>query len=241
MPDVTTPSAAHWDAFVAAQPNAHILQSAGWLTLKSAFGWSGAHVALTAGDRILAGAQVLFKPLPFRLGTAAYLGMGPYCSDPALEPALWQAIDALAKQHGAALLKWEPGLVPEDAEPDYAALRFRPSPQTVQPPRTILIDLADGEDAILARMNQGTRRKIRQSQKAGLRVWEASRDDVTLFTGMMQTTGARNAFGVHAAEYYALAYDLFVPGSAALFLAAHEGDPLAGVMAFAAGKTAWYL
>ncbi len=241
MHNVMTPSADAWEAFAAAQPNAHSLQSAPWLALKQAFGWRGERVALAEGDRLLAGAQVLFKPLPLKLGTMAYLGMGPYCPDPALAPALWRAIDNVAKQHGSAFLKWEPGILPAGQRSDYAALGFRPSPQTIQPPRTILIDISSDDDAILSRMNQGTRRKIRQSQKVGIRTWEASREDVALFTGMMQTTGARNTFGVHSPAYYETAYDLFVPDSAALILAEHEDDPLAGVMAFAAGQTAWYL
>src|SRR5688572_7230946 len=59
---------------------------------------------------------------------------------------------------------------------------------------------------------------------------------------MMQTTGSRNEFGVHEPAYYEKAYDLFVPnGDAALILAEHEGDALAGIMVFAKGKTAWYL
>ena len=90
-------------------------------------------------------------------------------------------------------------------------------------------------------MNQGTRRKIRQSQKNDIRYYEGTRADVAKFTAMMQTTGSRNEFGVHEPGYYQLAYDLFVPHDAALILAEHEGDPLAGIMVFAAGKTAWYL
>ena len=241
MTDVISPSAAEWDAFAAAQPGAHVLQSSAWLTLKSAFGWSGARVAIADGGALVAGAQLLFKPLPLRLGTMAYLGMGPYGAAGQQEAALWRAVDDLARQHSAAFLKWEPGIVPAGQRPNYAALGFRPSPQTIQPPRTILIDITGDDEALLARMNQGTRRKIRQSLKAGVRYWEAGRDEVALFTGMMATTGARNAFGVHSPAYYTQAYDLFVPGSAALILAEHEGDPLAGVMVFAAGNTAWYL
>jgi lipid II:glycine glycyltransferase (peptidoglycan interpeptide bridge formation enzyme) len=158
----------------------------------------------------------------------------------------WTAIDRCARQHHAAFLKWEPGILEPNkglkplATP--SALGFRASPQTIQPPRTILIDISGDEETILARMNQGTRRKIRQSQKNGIRYWEASRAEVSLFNAMIQTTGARNAFGVHAPQYYELAYDLFVPkGHAALILAEHEGDALAGIMVFAVGKTAWYL
>jgi lipid II:glycine glycyltransferase (peptidoglycan interpeptide bridge formation enzyme) len=259
-----------WDDFVKSQPRAHVLQQSAWGDLKSAYGWSVERVALmdNVQTQLVCGAQLLFRPLPFRLGTMAYLGMGPIFRDPFpekgaplnyMEGALWYHIDVAAKKHGAAFLKWEPGIYRDDeSKPDFKRLGFQESPQTVQPPNTVLIDINGDEETILARMNQGTRRKIRQSQKNGIRYYEGTRADVAKFNAMMQTTGSRNAFGVHEPGYYELAYDLFVSktssplpegeGSgvrvqpdATLILAEHEGDHLAGIMVFAAGKTAWYL
>jgi len=77
--------------------------------------------------------------------------------------------------------------------------------------------------------------------KNDIRFYEASREDVKKFTDIMQVTGSRNEFGVHEPAYYDLAHNLFVPQHAALILAEHEGDPLAGVFVFAVGKWAWYL
>ena len=232
-----------WDRFVAAHPRAHVLQQSAWGDLKAAFGWSVDLAAISDGKGMVGGAQMLFRPLPFRLGTMAYLPMGPLLSNPDYAAGLWHVIHRCAREHGAAFLKWEPGIYTEgEAPPDFKALGFRPSPQTVQPPRTILIDISADEETILARMNQGTRRKIRQSAKNGIRYYEAkTAADVDTFTAMMNTTGERNAFGVHSAAYYRKAFDLFVPRDAALILAEHEGDSLAGIMVFAAGKTAWYL
>jgi peptidoglycan pentaglycine glycine transferase (the first glycine) len=244
----TNPTADQWDAFVKAQPRAHFLQLSAWGDLKNAYGWESHRVILTDHGRIFAGAQLLFRRLPFRLGSMAYLPMGAYISpettgEKSTPAYLWSFIDGYARDHGASFLKWEPGIyLPDETPPDLAALGFRESPQTVQPPRTVLIDIGDDEESILARMNQGTRRKIRQSQKSDVRYYEGSRADVAKFTAMMQTTGARNEFGVHAPGYYELAYDLFVAsGNAALILAEHEGDNLAGIMVFALGQTAWYV
>jgi lipid II:glycine glycyltransferase (peptidoglycan interpeptide bridge formation enzyme) len=248
MLQIMTPNPADWDAFVAAQPRAHILQTAAWGRLKSAYGWSSEIAAVADGSQIVAGALLLFRRLPLRLGTMAYLPMGHYInithrSERGDRATLLQtAIRRACRRHRAAFLKWEPGIYDDaDDAPDFAAAGFRHSPQTIQPPRTILIDIAADDEAILARMNQGTRRKIRQSQKNGIIYKEAERGEVERFTRMMQTTGTRNAFGVHEASYYTLAYDLFVPQHAALIVAEHDGDPLAGVMVFALGKTAWYL
>lgn len=222
-----------------AQPCAHVLQLSQWGDLKSAYGWQVDHVTLTdSSGTIVAGAQLLFRRLPFRLGTMAYLAMGPYVIDDSQWPALWKAVHKTARKHGAAFLKWEPGLC---LSVDPMRWNFQPSPQTIQPPNTIVIDISASDDAIMARMNQGTRRKIRQSLKNDITYYEGSRADVDTFTRMMQTTGSRNEFGVHEPAYYQLAYDVFVPQQAALILAEHDGGPLAGIMVFAAGKTAWYL
>lgn len=245
MAELVTPSPAEWDAFVSRHPRAHVLQQSAWGELKRAYGWSVERVAISEDGRIIAGAQMLFRRLPLRLGALAYLGMGPLTTSAASSAALWPAIHACARRHRAVFIKWEPGIYTNDddaARPDPAMLGFSASAQPVQPPRTVLIDIAADEETILARMNQGTRRKIRQSQKHGVRCWQGSRSDVAAFGQMMQITGARNAFGVHEPGYYALAYDLFVPtGDATLILAEHAGDLLAGVMVFAKGATAWYL
>ncbi|MBN8593291.1 MAG: peptidoglycan bridge formation glycyltransferase FemA/FemB family protein [Anaerolineae bacterium] len=289
-----TPTPADWDRFVRANARAHVLQQTAWGELKSRYGWTSDRVALADDSgQIVSGAQLLFKPLPLKLGTMAYLAMGPLYSSQLVAGGQWSgageeanseqrsaisqepsatnsplptnhqsrttasfspatrlrdqtlatAIDQCAARHHAAFLKWEPGIYEGgEATPDPAAWGFRPSPQTVQPPRTVLIDISGAEEAILGRMNQGTRRKIRQSLKNDIRYWQASREEVPRFTAMMHTTGERNAFGVHEPRYYEQAYDLFVPaGDAALILAEHEDDGLAGIMVFALGTTAWYL
>lgn len=240
-----TPGADEWDTFVRGHRQAHALQLSAWAAHKQHFGWRSVRVALRDGAQIVAGAQVLIRPLPGKLFTLAYIPHGGYVRDPAHWPPLIDAITQAVRPFRAALIKWEPGLYLDGGGPDPAALGFRESAQTVQPPRTSILDLTDSDDAILARMNQGTRRKIRQSQKAGLRCFEASAADVARFCDLMDATGARNHFGVHTRQYYELAYDLFAPRDAALMLAEHEGDLLAGVMVFAVddapAPTAWYL
>ncbi len=240
-----TPSDADWDAFVEAHPDAHILQTAAWGALKSAFGWSAARVALAdAGGRIAAGAQVLYRALPLRLGTIAYAPRGPLVDwdDAPQVRALLATLDAVARRRRAVLLKIEPSLPDAPAAAGrLASLGFRSSPQTVQPPRTVVIDIAPDEEAILAAMKQKTRYNIRLSFRKGVTVREGGVADLPSFNAMMQATGARDGFGVHAPGYYKLAYDLFAPaGRAALLIASYAGEDLAGVMVFALGRTAWY-
>lgn len=244
MTNQLTPANQQWDTFVRSHPRGHVLQLSGWGRLKSAYGWDAQRVALanTDGD-ITAGAQLLFRRLPLGLGTMAYLPMGPLLSDETDAKALWQAVDAAARSGGARFIKWEPGIYLEgETEPNFAALDFHESAQTIQPPRTILIDISGDDDTIMGRMNQGTRRKIRQSYKKGVRFYHAVPEDMDTFNTLMQTTGERNEFGVHEPGYYEMAYNLFVPaGDATVILAEHEGDPLAAIMVYALGDFAWYI
>ncbi|MEO0564825.1 MAG: peptidoglycan bridge formation glycyltransferase FemA/FemB family protein [Chloroflexota bacterium] len=239
--ETTEPSLQQWDDFVREQPRAHILQRANWGELKAAFGWRVVRVGLTYDDHLVAGAQILLRSLPLGVATMGYLPMGPYAPTDEALSALWDLIDQRMRAENAAFLKWEPGIF-EGGSPDLERWGFRESSQTVQPPNTILLDVMEEDDEILSRMSQSTRRKVRLSWRKGVRYYEGTREDVDTFTQMMNTTGNRNDFGVHDPDYYRAAYDLFVPdGSAALILAEHEGDPLAGLMVFAGGRTAWYL
>jgi lipid II:glycine glycyltransferase (peptidoglycan interpeptide bridge formation enzyme) len=236
--ELIQPSAADWDRFVCAQPRAHLLQLSAWGALKSQFEWDAQIVALGSGGAILAGAQVLLKRLPLRLGKMAYVPMGGFVADETLYPLLWNTIRA---ETGAAFIKLEPGRYPRGTAPDLSRMGFRESPQTIQPPRTIVIDIADDNDSILGRMNQGARRKIRKSLKSGINFEQGSRADVSAFSQLMTQTGERNDFGVHSETYFAKIFELLLPTYGTLLLARHEGDLLAAIMVFALGETAWYL
>ncbi|MBN1562865.1 MAG: peptidoglycan bridge formation glycyltransferase FemA/FemB family protein [Anaerolineae bacterium] len=240
---IITPDPARWDSFVNTHPRAHLLQLCAWGELKAAFGWTPQRVAVTnpAGE-LVAGAQILFRRLPLRLGQLAYIPYGPLVdwTDTAQVHAVLNAIDQVARQYGAVFLKIEPGFHLPDV--DFAAFGFKASAQTVQPPRTVTLDIRGDDDTIQARMNQKTRRNIRKSIKYDITIRTGSAADVASFNALLDETGDRAAFGVHVPAYYERAYNLFVPaGRAALLLGSYAGQDLAGVMVFALGEWAWYL
>ena len=247
---VITPSPQAWDAFVAAHASAHILQTPAWGTLKAHFGWQVDRVALAnSRGELLGGAQILYRPLPLRLGTMAYIPKGPLApmdwwtkQAPDAMHMLWQAIHRAARQRNARWLKVEAPFEESASLADaLTQAGFRPGLQNIQPVRTIMLDIADDEEAILRRMKQKTRYNIRLSARKGVTVRQGTRDDLLAFIAMTRITAERDDFGVHAPAYYEQAYDLFAPaGRAALLIASYEGRDLAGVMVFALGRTAWY-
>ncbi len=234
----TNPTPHDWDAFVLNQARVHLLQLSGWGELKSQFGWDAQRIALTQDGDIVAGALVLLKSLPMRLGKMAYIPLGGYATDDKFYPALW---DAIKKETGVAFLKLEAGFFLDTPPIDLSSMGFQESPQTVQPPNTIYIDVTADDDTIMKRMNQGTRRKIRKSLKNDITYYEGTRDDLIDFNAMMQETGDRNEFGVHTESYYEKVYDLFIPQHGVMLMAKHEETPLVGIMVFALGDTAWYI
>ncbi|MEJ5313586.1 MULTISPECIES: peptidoglycan bridge formation glycyltransferase FemA/FemB family protein [Anaerolinea] len=224
-------SSAQWDDFLQAHPQAHLLQTSAWGTLKSAFGWEP--VYFISGN---AGAQVLFRRLPAGL-SVAYIPRGPVGTD---WIPLWKELIPYCRRRRALILKVEPDAWEEEEEiltPQMPG--FVPEGIPVQPRRTIVIDLQGSEDDWLARMKQKTRYNIRLAERKGVLV-QPSRD-VDSFYRMMTMTGARDGFGVHSRAYYQRAYELFHPlGMAELLMATYEGKPLAGLMVFARGERAWY-
>jgi peptidoglycan pentaglycine glycine transferase (the first glycine) len=248
MPQV---SLKEWAAFISRHPEAHLLQTGAWGELKSAFGWTPAHILSQEHE---VGAQVLMRRLPLDL-SLAYIPKGPVGGSaagmdaPGAAPGLgaehqaWltlQAeVDRFCQEQGVVFLKVEPDAWSEMEEQEIPQ-GFRPGPQQIQPPRTLLVDLSGDEDAILGRMKQKTRYNIRLAQKKGVMVHPS--DDLDTFHQLMQVTGQRDAFGVHSMDYYRRAYELFHPlGECELFLAELEGEALGGLMVFARGPRAWYL
>ncbi len=114
---------AEWDAFVAdfrqqslkrltSTVSAHILQASTWAELKCGFGWAATRVVARHEGRPVAGAQILFRPLPLGLGSVAYLPKGPLVdwSDTEQCHYVLALCDEAARARHALFLQIEPDL-----------------------------------------------------------------------------------------------------------------------------------
>jgi len=234
-----------WDRFVAGYPDAHILQTSTWGTFKSQFGWTDERIGLVRGSDLIAGAQVLYRRLPASLGHLAYIPKGPLVdwADAAEVGALLTALDRAARARGAIALTIEPDLPDEQLHRErLRALGFHPAPfSSVQPRRTIIVDISPDEEAIMAGMKSKTRYNVRLAARKGVTVQEATEADLPTFDALMTATAERDRFGVHTPAYYEAAYRLFAPREQArLLLAEVAGEAVAAVMVFALPPRAWY-
>jgi lipid II:glycine glycyltransferase (peptidoglycan interpeptide bridge formation enzyme) len=224
-------SASAWASFLARHPQAHLLQSESWGNFKGEFGWDPVRIG---NDRV--GVQLLFRRIPLGF-SIAYIPRGPVGGT--LDELLPE-IDSLCKVRRAIFLKLEPDgwESVELAQP--APTGFMLSDVSIQPARTITIDLDEDEDQILARMKQKTRYNVRLAGRKGVEIRLS--DDVQAFHELMVETGGRDGFGIHSQDYYARALDLFGARDQCALLAAFLDDELlAAVMVFAVGNRAWYI
>jgi lipid II:glycine glycyltransferase (peptidoglycan interpeptide bridge formation enzyme) len=240
---------AEWDSFVSDHARGSVLQMTNWARLKNRFGWSSQRVWLRREGALSAGAQILFRSAAFGLLKIGYIPHGPLVdwADDEQVRILFNQIDLAAYRHRAGILKVEPMLWQDElGEGASESVRRRIGREalagdTIQPPKTIELDLRPPCEQIMAQMKSKTRYNIRLAARRGVTVRQGNLDDIEAFNRLMRDTGVRDGFGVHAPEYYRAAFELFQPHSASLHIAEFEGQPLSAVMVFINGTRAAYL
>ena len=208
------PDAAAWDALVSCDPRGHLLQTWAWGELKAAYGWRPLRLAVERDGALVAGAQVLFRALgPLSI---AYIPTGP-ALDPAdseAAHALLRAVHAASRRRRALYLKVEPEWPDARRGHPGSPGATWPQPETVQPRRTIAVNLEGDEEGLLARMKSKWRYNIRLAAQG----WRSARWRATTSPragGLLPPDGRhreRDGFGIHTEDYYRRALDLCPSG-----------------------------
>lgn len=254
---------ASWHAAIGEFPQSHVLQTWDWGEFKrQTTGWHPERLLFMQHGTPIAAASILTRRVgPFAL---MYVPKGPLfqsLDSHVTEPVL-NALQRRARR--AIWLKIDPDVVlatglPPDAEPDEdhphtpdpEGQAFRTqlqrrgwcfSADQVQFRNTLMLDLAQDEDALLAAMSQSTRRKIRQADKRGVQV-RATTDhaDLRALYAIYAETGDRQDFTIRPWEYYHDLWTAFLQaGLAHVLVAAYNGRILSGAVLFHFGQRAWY-
>jgi peptidoglycan pentaglycine glycine transferase (the first glycine) len=249
---------AAWHDILHSLPVAHPLQSWVWGEFKSRWGWSMAPLALPGeGGGYLAAALVLQRRLPRLPFSFLYTPKGPLFDygDAALREHVLDALQALARHEGAAFIKIDPdvahsrGVEEEQTDPEgkawvrsLQARGWRFSGDQVQFRNTVLLDLTQDEDALLAAMKSKTRYNIRLAERKEVVVRSVGPEAFDTIAAMYATTAERNEFGIRPPAYYLDAWQsLYQAGMAQPFLATYEDKPLAAVIAVKYGDIALYM
>ena len=242
----------------ALEHNPEFLQSAVWAEQKSRFGWNDRifTIKFSGRDSPLVLLLLLRKIATFHI---AYI---PHAPSLAVIKELGESPGTLLEAIGTALsghlpkaifirfdLNWNLRQF-DGAETGLNESRLLKSSVQIQPPDTVMLDIAEGhrtEDDILSRMKPKTRYNIRLAAKRGVQIRLAEREDCKVppeladWYKLYQLTGGRNHIALHSQDYYAHLFSITGAAQCRLYLASHEQDLLAGIIVISHGRQGCYL
>jgi lipid II:glycine glycyltransferase (peptidoglycan interpeptide bridge formation enzyme) len=226
-----TPSKEWDDALFAA--GGHFLQSSHWAAFNEKL---GRQVFYAYGPSW----QCLAILEPARTGARLYCPYGPLAKNTKGLASALEALRQLAKKHKAAFARLEP-IVPTNPA-QLRELGLKPAIKDIQPRLTWVQNLRKSEDELLAGMTATNRNLYRNHQTKGL-LLRASTDpkEMKIFIKMMAEVALRNRILQHPDKYYKMMAEVLLSrGAAKLYIAEHEGKPVASAFCFDSPTTRYY-
>ena len=257
-----------WNDIIARLPFGHILQSYQWGQFKSRHGWTAYPLFFEEDGLVRAAALVLRRALSGLPWGIMYVPKGPVLdySDERLFEMILSHLENLARQKKALLIKIDPdvGLEDEGTLQNFVQRRviapaqtiprsslvidtltrrkWRLSSDPVQFSNTLLLDLGQSEEELLAQMKSKVRYNIRLAARKGVKIRSGGLDDLQHFYRLYAETSDRDHFIIRPFEYYYDAWKTFLQDDLAdLLLADWEGNLIAGLLLFRLGHKAWYM
>ena len=240
-------SASEWDELVAESPGGgHIFQSHAWGEMKRGLGWEPLRLVLEKDAEVIGTAQLLLYgilPIP---GRFAFCPKGPWLPWDKEEAVkdFFEGSRSVAQEKGIHTLKVEPE-IEEGDERTKALLRgigFEKFRWDLNHKTAYFVDLTPTEDEIVANMKRGARYNARLAGRKGVEIVEDNSPKAQEeFWEMFEITARRNGFWYRPREYQFRVWKaMFGADRAHLFFAEHEGERLAGALAYVFGRKCWY-
>ncbi len=247
---ITATTVEEFEAFNQSHPKGHFAQSAYWAKQKPMWHWE-AIVCRGEDGRIRGVLSVLIRrvvpALPY---TMMYCCRGPVCDpdDHATVRELIDAAKALAKEYRAYVIKIDPDVPSsQTAFSDYLhALGFKSREggaafEALQPKYVFRLNIEGRtNEELLASFHQKTRYNIRLAERKGVEVRICGKEMIPAFSELMLVTGVRDGFVTRPASYFSDMLDN-LGEHCRLYMAFHEGKPIAGTLAIWYGDKVWYL
>lgn len=227
-----------YEAFVSRHPQGSFTQSVNWQKVKNNWGYE-AVVSRDHDGKIVGSVGVLIQKVPV-IGTSfLYAPRGPVCDlhDKAVLRDLKSGVDELAKRHNAHEFKMDPDVLMSDT--DFIAIAKEMGFEQSYGPdgfegiqarfnyRLYLEGRA--EEALLANLTQGARRKVRIAMRKGVQVRPVGTEYLDAFVRLMRVTGERDGFNVRPKEYFARMLEA-LGENVRLYMGFYEDQPVCGAV-----------
>jgi len=254
------------------------LQTPFWAEFKAAHGWKALYFVMEESPEIFL--SVLVRPFS-RLASIVYIPLGPdiACQDPEMQTRILTELTSALKPYipsNSLFIRFDPPwgtVIPnhctgqedvpqEDSIADLTLFPQKlkkpaqPSPAHVQPPDSVLLDLAKSPDELLSEMKSKWRYNIKLGEKKGVTIRflegeQGASEGVDIFFRLYLETARRDGIAIHSKKYYselilraadssrATPYDKHL--SVRVYIAEHEGTSLASIITLFCGDEAVYL
>jgi len=230
--------AAPWGRFLASQKQAHVEQSLAWGRLKQAYGWDPVWVWLQRGTKILGGAMLLTRKAG-GFAKIAYIERGPVWdlneagAADLVTQAVAETLAALKVDYLAVAPPYYGGVT--NGALDTMRLRRKPEnlPPTGVGEATLLIDLRQSIDELLADMSMTKRQNLRRAVRKGVRVRLGDERDAETIRALVAASCRRRGLSLspQQPDYFSNMWRLMAPaGLVKFFLAELEGEPLSAAV-----------
>lgn len=174
-----------------AEAGAEFLQSFAWGEISLKEGEEVFRSGAAHQGKLLAVATLIKKNLPLN-NFYWYAPRGPLGSAAGIA-FLISAIKKLKPR--PVFLRFEPSRL-ESANPEFI------KSADLQPQKTLLLDLATSEEALLKAMHPKTRYNIRLAEKKDIEIVSGTASDFAEFWRLLSLTGERDAFRLHSKKHY---------------------------------------
>ena len=179
----------------------HPLQLWGWGEVKAAHNWRVQRITIADDNKTIGAAQILLRNLPKPLNQLCYIPRGPVCKQGREEDILAAIVNYVKHHLPCTVLTIEP-----DTENLLRAKGWRQSPNNILLSHTLILNLTNTTEELLAAMTKKTRQYIRKSGRVGLSIKPIkTRQDIAACLEIYRQTAKRAKFALHDDQYY---YDI---------------------------------
>jgi lipid II:glycine glycyltransferase (peptidoglycan interpeptide bridge formation enzyme) len=211
------------------------LQSTHWFDFQKKLGEEAFFVE-TTNNKVL----IIENKLPL-VGSYFYIPRGPvFGSDKKDNQKLVKAIKVKAQEKKVGWIRFEP-----QQKEDLKLIQDKliKSKKNHQPAETLVLDLKQSQENILAGMKQKTRYNIRLSEKKGIKIKVSNnQQDLDILWDLIQETAERDGVSFHGRNYYKKMINTIPKENLELLLASDRNDKIIGAVLISYfGKVAGYL
>ena len=231
-----------WDAFVAADRHGYHEQTAMFGRIRTRYGFECERAVVRQNGQIVGGAQVLAQSTP--LGKFAKVFAGPLAAgdQPEILARVVAELEQLAKTKSYVSLRIDTLPTQQAARDALSAAGFSRSDAWFGGKPSLVAPLDYSDDELLARLDRNTRKYIRAAVRAGIVIQAGEDVDLDDYYNLYLMTAAHQGFEPFARDYFAYIAKLLGPaGRFCLFVAYHDGEPVAARTNLIAGSRCYAL